>query len=240
MLLSNTKIIILCGGRGSRLGKLTDNIPKPLVIVGNQSIIDRKLDYYISQEMNNFIFCTGYKADLIEKKINDRGINGEFSNIGENAGILERLYAVKDSFSNPTIISYGDTFAEIDMVDLLKQHNKSNTLLTLVTAPIENPFGIIQIDKNNKVISFKEKPVLNHYIGYAIMEPEIFKTIPNDIIYSPDGVGIIKMINFFSNLGQVNAYQYGGLQVTVNTNEDLEDANKKIGKYYTLKDSNEE
>jgi len=240
MLLSNTKIIILCGGRGSRLGMLTDNIPKPLVLVGNRSIIERKLDYYINQGMKNFTFCTGYKGDLIEKKINTMELNGEFSNIGENAGILERLYAVKNSFSNPTIISYGDTYAEIDMADLLKQHYKSNTLLTLVTAPIENPFGIIEIDKNNKVTSFKEKPVLNHYIGYAIMQPEIFETIPNDIITSPDGIGIIKTINFLSNLGQVNAYHFGGLQVTVNTNKDLEDANKKIGKYYTLKDLHEE
>ena len=208
-------------------------------MVGNQSILERKLDYYENQGMNNFIFCTGYKGDAIEKKINDLGINGEFSNIGDNAGILERVYAVKDSFSSPTIISYGDTYAEIDMVDLLKQHNKSNTLLTLVTAPIENPFGIINIDKNNKVISFKEKPVLNHYIGYGIMHPEIFNIIPSDIITSPDGVGMVKTINFLSNLGQVNAYLYEGLQVTVNTNEDLENANKKIGKYYTVRDSYE-
>jgi len=238
-MLENTKVIILCGGKGNRLRKLTKNLPKPLIKLGTHSILEHKLNYYKRQGLNNYIFCTGYKGEKIEKRVIKLGINGEFSNIGENPGILERIYAVRESFTNPTIISYGDTYAEIDMVDLLKQHNKSNTLLTLVTASIENPFGIIDLDKNNKVINFKEKPVLNHYIGYAIMQPEIFNIIPSDIITSPDGFGIVKTIQFLSNLRQVNAYQFDGLQVTVNTNEDLEYANKKIGKYFTVKESYE-
>tara|TARA_Y100000294_G_C8455846_1_gene296549 strand:- start:102 stop:818 length:717 start_codon:yes stop_codon:yes gene_type:complete len=237
--LGNTKIIILCGGRGSRLGKLTHNLPKPLLKLGKHSILEHKLNYYERQGLNDYIFCTGYKGDKIEKKIIELGINGEFSNIGENPGILERIYAVRESFTNPTIISYGDTYAEINMSDLLMQHKKSKTLFTLVTASIENPFGLLDLDKNNKVVSFKEKPILNHYIGYAVMQPEIFDIIPSEIINSPDGLGIVKAINFLSNVGQVNAYQFGGLQVTVNTNEDLEYAHNKIGKYYTVKESYE-
>ncbi len=238
-MLGNTKIIILCGGRGSRLGKLTHNLPKPLLKLGKHSILEHKLNYYERQGLNDYIFCTGYKGDKIEKKIIELGINGEFSNIGENPGILERIYAVRESFTNPTIISYGDTYAEINMSDLLMQHKKSKTLFTLVTASIENPFGLLDLDKNNKVVSFKEKPILNHYIGYAVMQPEIFDIIPSEIINSPDGLGIVKAINFLSNVGQVNAYQFGGLQVTVNTNEDLEYAHNKIGKYYTVKESYE-
>jgi len=239
MMLENTKVIILCGGKGSRLGKLTKNLPKPLVKLGPYSILEYKLNYYKRQGLNDYIFCTGYKGEKIENKVIKLGINGEFSNIGENRGILERIYAVRESFTNPTIISYGDTYAEIDMSDLLMQHKKSKTLFTLVTASIKNPFGLLGIDKTNKVISFKEKPILNHYIGYAVMQPEIFDVIPSEIIDSPDGLGIVKTINFLSNLGEVNAYQFGGLQFTVNTNEDLEYAHKKIGKYYTIKESHE-
>ena len=109
----------------------------------------------------------------------------------------------------------------------------------MVVAPIENPFGLLDVDKNNRVIKFREKPILNHYIGYAVIQPEMFDKIPQSIINLPDGLGIVKTINFLSNLGEVNAYQFGGLQVTVNTNEDLEYANKKICKYYTIKESHE-
>ncbi len=237
--MKNTKIIILCGGRGSRLGKLTEDLPKPLVKIGMHSILENKLNYYKQQGLNNFIFCTGYKGEKIKKKVIELGINGEFSNIGENPGILERIYKVKNSFNGPSIISYGDTYAEIDLNDLLIKHNKSKTLLTLVVAPIENPFGLLDVDKNNRVIKFREKPILNHYIGYAVIQPEMFDKIPQSIINLPDGLGIVKTINFLSKLRQVNAYQFGGLQVTVNTNEELKSVNEKIGKYFTIKESYE-
>ena len=239
MMLENTKVIILCGGKGSRLGKLTHNLPKPLLKLGKHSILEHKLNYYNRHGLNNYIFCTGYKGNKIEKKIVELGIDGIFSNIGENSGILERIYAVRKSFTNPTIISYGDTYAELDINDLLIKHKKSKTLFTLVIAPIQNPFGLLDLDENNKVINFKEKPILNHYIGYAVMQPEIFDIIPTELIGSPDGIGIVKTINFLSNLKQVNAYQFNGLQVTVNTDEDLKYAKKKIGKYYTIKESYE-
>ena len=143
------------------------------------------------------------------------------------------------SINAPSIISYGDTYAEIDLNDLLINHKKSKTLMTLVVAPIENPFGLLDVDKNNRVIKFREKPILNHYIGYAVIQPEMFDKIPKSIISSPDGLGIVKTINFLSKLRQVNAYHFGGLQVTVNTNEELKSVNEKIGKYFTIKESYE-
>jgi NDP-sugar pyrophosphorylase family protein len=237
--MKNTKIIILCGGKGSRLGKLTENIPKPLVKIGMYSILENKLNYYKQQGWHNFIFCTGYKGEKIKKKVIELGINGKFSNIGENPGILERIYKVKNSFNGPSIISYGDTYAEIDLNDLLIDHKKSKTLLTLVVAPIKNPFGLLDMDENSRVIKFREKPILNHYIGYAVIQPEMFDKIPKSIINLPDGLGIIKAVNFLSKLRQVNAYQFGGLQVTVNTAEELKTATEKIGKYFTVKESNE-
>ena len=237
--MKNTKIIILCGGRGKRLGDITNSIPKPLVKLGEKSILEHKLDYYKSQQLNNYIFCIGYKGEMVVKQVEELGIKAEFSNIGEKPGILARIYAVRDSFSAPVIISYGDTFAEINLYDLLKKHIISKASLTVVAAPIENPFGLLDWDKNNRVVSFKEKPILNHYIGYAVMDSDLFKEIPSELIDLPDGKGIVKTINFLSSMGRVNAYEFDGLQVTVNTNEELDYANKKIGKYYTLKESHE-
>ena len=62
-----SKVIILCGGRGKRLGKITNEIPKPLVKIGKLSIIEHKLKYYKKQGLKEFIFCTGYKGNLIKK-----------------------------------------------------------------------------------------------------------------------------------------------------------------------------
>ena len=62
-----SKVIILCGGRGKRLGKITNEIPKPLIKIGKLSIIEHKLKYYKKQGLKNFIFCTGYKGELLKK-----------------------------------------------------------------------------------------------------------------------------------------------------------------------------
>ena len=61
------KIIILCGGQGKRLGNITNKIPKPLVKVGNLTIIEHKLNYYKKQGLENFVFCVGYKGNVLKK-----------------------------------------------------------------------------------------------------------------------------------------------------------------------------
>ena len=227
------KVVILCGGRGSRLGSLTEDIPKPLVKIKDYSILEYKLKFYSKSGFNEYIFCTGYKGQKIEKKIIDLGYNGIFSNIGINAGILERLFSVRNHLTDSTIISYGDTYAEIDFNDLILKHKKSQALITLVITSINHPFGLINFNESNEIISFNEKPLLNHYIGYAVFEPSIFNLIPKSLIKLPDGNGIVEIINYFISKRQVNTYNYGGLQISINTKEELKVAKDKIS-YYTL------
>ena len=76
---NNTRMIILCGGRGKRMGKITDSIPKPMVKIGKASIIEHKISYYKSQGLKNFTFCLGYKANILKtflvKKLKDAKLN---------------------------------------------------------------------------------------------------------------------------------------------------------------------
>jgi len=64
---TDIKILILCGGKGKRMGKYTKKIPKPLIKVGKIPIIQHKINYYKSQGFKNLIFCTGYKANVMKK-----------------------------------------------------------------------------------------------------------------------------------------------------------------------------
>ena len=226
----------MCGGRGSRMGNLTKSRPKPLVKVAGRPLLEYKLREYKSQGFNNFIFCTGYMANKMKQEINKMGYDGIFSNIGEDAGILERIHTVRKYINDSTIISYGDTFGQIDFKDLVFNHKKSNALITIVITSIKHPFGLVNFDSNSNIISFDEKPLLNHYIGYAVIEPNIFDKIPNRFLVEPDGEGLVKSIKYLINLDLANTYKFGGLQVTINTNSDLKKATKKIGNYYTIND----
>lgn len=232
--MNNIKILILCGGRGKRMKNYTKKIPKPLVKVGKIPIIQHKINYYKSQGFKNFIFCVGYKAEKIEKFLKNKYKNINFSNAGINSGILKRIFFASKNFKSTSIITYGDTLAKIDLKDLLKKHNKSKCLMSLVVAPIRNPFGIVKWNSKNKLTSFKEKPILNHFIGYAVIEPNIFKYLNKNIVNSKNGLGMVKAIQLLVSKKLVNVYKYNGLQLTINSISELREARSKIGKYITF------
>tara|TARA_B100000767_G_C19722789_1_gene518074 strand:+ start:839 stop:1543 length:705 start_codon:yes stop_codon:yes gene_type:complete len=229
------KMIIVCGGRGSRMGKITSTIPKPLIKIGKEPLIQHKIKYYNSEGIQNFIFCLGYKADQLKKylkyKVSSKSI---YDNAGLSAGILKRIFSVKKYVKEATIISYGDTLAKINLKDLLQNHKKSNCSLTIVVAPIQNPFGLVKWNLTNKATAFEEKPILNHFIGYAVISPKFFKKINNRLVNLKDGNGIIQAIKYLIKKKQVNIYKFNNLQVTINSPDELKNARSNYKKYFTL------
>jgi len=230
-----SKMIIVCGGRGKRLGNITDKIPKPLVRIGNTSLIEHKLNYYKKQGLEDFVFCIGYKGNILKKFIKTRYQKAKisFCDGGLNPGILKRIFLTRKVINTSTIISYGDTLAKINFKDLLKQHNKSKAILSIVVAPIQNPFGLISWNTKGRVSQFEEKPILYHFIGYAVIEPNIFNYLGKKIINLKDGQGMVKAIQKLISKKLVNVYKYKGLQLTVNSPNELKEAKIKIGKYFT-------
>ena len=227
-------MIILCGGRGKRMGKITNSIPKPLIKVGKKAIIEHKITYYRSQGIKSFIFCLGYKSKKIQKFLKKKAINSIFHDAGLNAGILKRIYLVKKYINDYTLISYGDTLAKINFSSLIKHHKRSKCLITIVAAPIQNPFGLVKWSSGGKATFFNEKPILNHYIGYAVLSPDFFKKLDKKIVNLKDGNGIIQAIKYFIKKKQVNIYKFNNLQVTINSPEELRHARLNYKKYFTL------
>ena len=131
-------------------------------------------------------------------------------------------------------MSYGDTLAKINFKDLLRKHKKSKAVLSIVVAPIQNPFGVVNWNKKGKLVEFREKPVLNHFIGYAVIEPNFFNYINNSVINQKNGKGMVNAIQKLILKRMVNVYKFKGLQLTVNSPSELKEAKKKIGKYFTF------
>lgn len=235
---NSVSIIVMCGGRGHRLGKLTDEIPKPLIELDGKTILEWKLEHYETQSYENFILCVGYQGDKIRNHLRGKFKNARIHDSGVNVGILRRLKDIKDKMSPISVVTYGDTFATIDIGNLLDKHASNKTLITLVVAPIKNPFGIVNWTNNYDITSFEEKPILNHFIGYFVLNREVFEYIPDKVIAMPDGEGIKTMFQILIAMKQAKAYEYSGLKFTINTPTELEDAKKLIGKYFTIEENN--
>ena len=232
--LTGHKIVIVCGGRGKRLGNITKKIPKPLVKVGGLTIIEHKLNFYKKQGLKDFVFCVGYKSDVLKKFLRKKCKKPIFSDGGVSSGILKRIYLARKIIHKSTIISYGDTLAKINFKDLLKQHKESKAILSIVVAPIQNPFGLVHWNLKGKATKFEEKPILSHFIGYAVIEPNIFDYLSKNIISLDDGKGMVKAIQKLIPKKLVNVYKFKGLQLTVNSPNELKEARTKIGKFFTF------
>lgn len=225
----------MSGGRGKRLGEITEKVPKPLVKIGNQTILRMKYENYYKQGFQDFIFCIGYKGEMIRNEVQCFEKQGqiEFSDSGEEAGILKRLQVALPLMTERIILTYGDTFTDLDLDDLVSKHLESKCEATIVVAPIQNPFGLVDFDSKNLVTSFKEKPVLNYYIGYAVIEKTAFDYIPDKIFNLPDGQGLVTFYKMLIAIEKLNSYFHKGLQITFNTEDELKVAKKQLIQFYT-------
>ena len=236
--MSKAKILIMCGGRGRRLNKLTESTPKPLVKFRGRTILEFKLEQYLTQGYRDFIFCTGFAGDKIRQAVQGTNldIDASFSEAGVDVGILKRLYYARTLFDDFVLMTYGDTFTDIVADELIDCHVDSGNEVTVVVAPIQSPFGLVEFDADNKVTYFREKPVLNYYIGYAVINRSAFDLVPRKIIEMPDGQGLVTFYKILMGMEKLGAYYHAGLQVTFNTEDELKVAEEKLVRFYTAKE----
>jgi NDP-sugar pyrophosphorylase family protein len=238
--MNNTKIAILCGGRGKRLKPLTNDLPKPLIPLQGKPILEYVLNYFENKGFCNFILCTGYKGhkiiDFIEQYKKKSESNFSISDLGNDASILERIYALKDFFSDRIFCTYGDTLTDLDLIKMFEMHIKKKTLMTIVSSKIKNPFGLLETDNNGLVTSFIEKPVFNYYIGHFLMEKETMNIINNNMLKSKDGKGLILLFSNLIEHKSLNVFEHHGAQITFNTEIEHKNAEKEIIDFYSQKE----
>jgi len=182
------KVIILAGGKGTRISEYTKTIPKPMIKIGNKPILLHIVEHYIKYGFKDFYIALGYKGELIKKffskKFFDWNINLVETGMDTmTGGRLKRLknYIGKETF----MMTYGDGLSNVNLKKLLKFHKKNNKLVTLTAVRPPARFGVIKF-KGHCVSYFKEKSKLDEgWIngGFFVMEPEFLKFIKNDNTY---------------------------------------------------------
>jgi len=202
------KVVILAGGLGSRLGNLTNEIPKPMVEIGGKPILWHLMKYYSCFGFNKFILALGYKSNIIKDYfINYSYYNSDFSintnsntvkilnnsyedwevnlvDTGENTMTGGRIKRLQKLLKNEKtfMLTYGDGLSTIDIKKLVEFHNKEKKIITVSAVHPVARFGEIII-KNNTVINFQEKPQSSKgYIngGFFVCNNEIFNYISGD------------------------------------------------------------
>lgn len=180
------KVVILCGGQGTRIRDVTDNIPKPMIPVGNLPILWHIMAYYASYGFNEFIICLGHKGNVIKDfflnylahtkdftltlgkhpKIiyhnNSDQINWTitFAQTGENNMTGSRIAQIKPYIGDDEnfMLTYGDGLSDVNIDALLDFHKKTNKTLTVTGVRPPGRFGEIVANDDQLITAFNEKP----------------------------------------------------------------------------------
>ncbi len=171
------KVVILCGGQGTRLREQTGVMPKPMVEIGGKPILWHIMKTYSHFGLNEFVLCLGYKGGVIKEYFSRDGANDwtvSLIETGEQAQTGARVFRVREQLKNePFCLTYGDGLGSIDIRALLEFHKKHGKLATVTGVRPPSRFGELKLN-GDQVVAFSEKPqVTESFIngGFFVMEP---------------------------------------------------------------------
>mgnify|MGYP000315372111 FL=1 len=174
------KVVILAGGKGTRLSEYTKIIPKPMVEIGSKPILEHIIDYYAKFGFKEFIIASGYKHSIIKNYFKTKkSVKIDVINTGSETLTGTRLKKLTAKLKQTFMLTYGDGLSNVNLKKLLKFHKKSKKKITLTAVHPPARFGELTIVKNT-VSKFKEKPQLQKgWVngGFFVVEPEFIKFI---------------------------------------------------------------
>ncbi len=222
------KVVILAGGRGTRISEYTNLIPKPMIKVLGKPIILRIMDHYARFGHKDFYIATGYKSNVIKKyfkKKNYKKYNINLIYTGLNTMTGGRIKRLNKFLNETFLLTYGDGLSNININKLINFHKRNKKLVTLTTVRPPARFGAIKI-KNNFVKYFREKSSLDEgWIngGFFVMEPKFLKFISGDKTYLEQ-----EPFKKISKKKQLMAFKHKGFWQCMDTLRDKEILEKKI------------
>ena len=202
------KLVILSGGKGTRISEESILKPKPLIEIGQMPIIWHIMKIYSFFGINEFIICCGYKGYLIKEYFSNYSMHRSDITINIHSNTIEvhkknaedwkitlvdtgqetltggRILRVKNYIDEDFLLTYGDGVANINIKELIKYHILKNKLATMTVVQPSGRFGSVNIDKDSNLIkNFYEKPKGDGYWingGFFVLKKDIFKYLKND------------------------------------------------------------
>lgn len=240
------KVVILAGGLGTRISEESHLKPKPMIEIGEKPILWHIMKEYSHYGFNEFIICCGYKQHIIKQWFADyylynSDVTFDFSehnkmvvhntetekwkvtvvDTGMNTLTGGRIKRVQKYIGNETfMLTYGDGVCSVDINDLVQYHLKSRMAATLTAALVEQRFGVLSIDENNTITSFREKSkedATRVNAGYMVLEPEIFDYIPDEDVYFEQ-----EPLKNLAKDRKLGAYKFNGFWQPMDTMRDKE------------------
>lgn len=186
---NKNQVVLMLGGLGTRLRPLTNNIPKPMLKVGNKPIIETIIDGFKQYGYTNFIFSVNYKKEVIQDYFQTGesfGITIDYIEEQKRMGTAGALSLLENRPTEPFFVMNGDLLTQINFDQLMQFHLEHQSVATMCVREYEYqvPYGVIETDGTD-LVSIKEKPIHRSFVnaGIYVLSPEVFDYIPVDTFY---------------------------------------------------------
>ncbi len=237
------KVVILAGGFGTRISEESHLKPKPMIEIGEQPILWHIMKIYSHYGFNDFVICLGYKQYVIKEYFadyflhtsditfdlatNEMQVHNNYAepwkvtlvDTGLNTMTGGRIKRIQKYIGNePFLLTYGDGVSNVDIKKLVEFHQSHGKIATMTAISTRQRFGVLDLDENHQVHSFREKTrddgaIING--GYMVMQPEIFNYIDGDsTVFEKTPLATL------ADEGQLMAYQHKGFWQCMDTQRD--------------------
>ena len=236
------KVVILCGGQGTRIREDIQNRPKPLIEIGGRPIVWHIMKTYAHYGFRDFVLCLGYRGAMIKEYfLNYDAMNNDFAiRLGREShvdfknahgepdfrvtladtgrdtmtgGRIKRVEPYVDS-GDTFLVTYGDGVADVDIARLVAFHKSHGKLATVTTVRPYAHFGVLEMESCGKVVKFTEKPRLDCWAsaGFMVFERKLF-----DYLDADDCVLERQPLERLAAEGQLMAYRHEGFFYAMDT-----------------------
>lgn len=249
------KVVILAGGFGTRISEESQYKPKPMIEIGGKPILWHIMKEYSYYGFNEFVICAGYKQHVIKEWFADyflhnSDITFDFTK-GKNDMIIHnqtcepwkvtvvdtglstmtggRIKRIQPYVGNETfMMTYGDGVCDVNIKELLEFHKEHGKLATLTAVMQDQSKGVLDIDEDNAVKSFREKSLSDGVpinAGYMVLEPKVFDYIKGDeTIFEQDP------LKRLANDGELMSFKYKGFWQCMDTKREMDMLDKLLKK----------
>jgi NDP-sugar pyrophosphorylase family protein len=182
--------VLMAGGRGERLKPLTDEIPKPMLMIGDKPIIEHNIDRFVEYGVHHIYISVNYKSDNIINHFNDgkrKNIDIKYLKENEPLGTIGALSLMPELQHDTVLVMNSDLLTNIDLEEFYRDFEKSGALMSIATIPytVSIPYAVLELEQD-KVISLREKPNYTYYSngGIYLLKKEATKLIPDNKFFN--------------------------------------------------------
>lgn len=211
--------VVLCGGRGTRAYPLTADVPKPLLPVGPHPVLRHVLEVFARQGHTRFVLAAGFRHQAVAEyaRTLPREWDVTVVDTGEQTGTGERVRRCRDLLPDRFFVTYGDGVGNVDLGALLDRHRGHGGRATVTAVPLRSQYGTLDLDGDDRVLAFREKPVLaDHWVnaGFLVLQASVFDGWAGDDLERD-------VLPALSRSGDLYVYRHPGSWMSVDTHKDL-------------------